>query len=490
MVRIKKLNKVGVSHHFLLPLLAILAVGGIGYYMLTLSNAATVPGDPTGVQAKRSYDFINSQGAVIHAEEDLYTDKDDVLSALRYVSIRNVRDNIARESTVRSHLAQNGIKFNYTLPTPGKKNQPLSTKKTLNDASVTKRTTDLLSNPKSGTKYVMAANSQEPYNEYNGKSDVDKNWTTTLESVQKKMWSESNSKIKTVNPDFKVLGPALIGYSVKDTTKALESKKLSPYMDYGNMHSYYGGLAPETSFADNDGEDGFIVSADKLPKSSNNLEERLKLYSARVSGTKPIVVTETGFHDYLDNNDKLHKPTDKRAVGVYMPRVFLENFRIGIVKTYSYQLIDEVHNSKEYEKHFGMFGVGGSKDPKPAAQSMHYMNLRLIDDKTGATTFTPGKLDFTFTSKPDNLRYVLLQKSTGKFYLVAWRAESVYDNKTKTYTPPATPVDAVLNFGRNRTVTADYPNGTDDKGERVVVSKDKKTATIKVSGRATVFEIK
>ncbi|MGB4967356.1 MAG: hypothetical protein WBO35_04105, partial [Candidatus Saccharimonadales bacterium] len=38
-----KLNNKGFHHHFLLPVIAILAVGGIGYYMLNLSKAAVEP---------------------------------------------------------------------------------------------------------------------------------------------------------------------------------------------------------------------------------------------------------------------------------------------------------------------------------------------------------------------------------------------------------------------------------------------------------------
>lgn len=487
-VPVHNLNKAGVSHHFVLPLLAILAVGGIGYYMITMSNAATVPGDRTGVQARRAQDFRDSQGVIVHLDDkDVYTDKDDILASLRYVGINNVRSSISRESDVRTHLAQNGIRFNYTMLTPG--NQPLSTKRDLTDKSVTDRASDLLNRPGSGTKYIQTATSQEPYNEYSGKSDKDSDWPTTLANVQKKMWEVGNSSLKTVNPDFKILGPSPIGNTLKNTAKPLQSKNLSRYMDYGNMHSYYGGKTPETSFETSNGiRNGFVVPDSQIPTTSRTLEERLKIYSSRISREKPMVVTEMGYHDWM-SSDKDHIPTDARAVGVYMPRAYLENFRIGIVRSYAYELFDERVNSKEYEKHFGMFGTEGRDAPKASAQALHLMNMRLVDDKATSKTFKPGKLDFSFTSKPDDLRYVLLQKSTGKFYLIAWRAQSVYDTKTKQYAEPATPVDAALSFGRSRSVTADYTNGSDDKGSRTVVTKNSKTATIKVSARATVFEI-
>lgn len=42
-----KLGNKGFHHHFLLPILAIIAVGAIGYYMLNLSKAAVEPVEQT-----------------------------------------------------------------------------------------------------------------------------------------------------------------------------------------------------------------------------------------------------------------------------------------------------------------------------------------------------------------------------------------------------------------------------------------------------------
>ena len=269
-------NKQGVSHHFLLPLLAIIAVGGIGYYMLTASNAATLPGDPTGVQAKRAYDFVNSQGVVAHIGEDLYTDKEDVLAALRYTGIGHVRDNLMKNNDVRAYLAQNGIKTTYTLTTPDKKEQPLSTKPTVTDAAVVKRTADLLGNPEGATKYIANATFQEPFNEYDHKATEDPDWATTITRVQQKMWEESKANLKPENKSFKVMGPSLLDFKLASSSVTLQSKNIGQYMDLGNLHSYYGGRTPETNLADNDGLDGFVVPESEIPKKSNVLEERLR----------------------------------------------------------------------------------------------------------------------------------------------------------------------------------------------------------------------
>lgn len=267
-------------------------------------------------------------------------------------------------------------------------------------------------------------------------------------------------------------------------TQQLQSKNLGNYMDYGNIHSYYSGKTPETSLADNDGGNGFVVSP--LPTTSNSLEDRLKLYSSRISGTKKIVITEMGYHDYMQNAPGLATPTDPRAVGIYMPRAYLDNFRIGIVKSFAYQMFDEITNSKEYEKHFGMFGTAGVSAPKPSAIAIKAMNDVVDDTQSGASSFRPSKLNFTIPSKPADVRYVLLQKKSGKFYLAIWRTESVYDPANReSYHEPSVATPVTINFGRARNVTAYY----DGSSTPTVVGSRQTSYSVHASARVSILEI-
>jgi hypothetical protein len=476
-----KIDQRGLSHHFLLPMIAVLAVGAIGLYMLNPSDAAVAPGDSTGVQARRAYDFIDSQGVIAHVDQDSYTNKDNVLAALRYLHVRNVRSSLTAEATVRTYLAQNGIKTTSTTLTP--ETQPLATNLPRVESSVQNRVSDLLNKPTSGNKYVKSTISIEPFNEYNGKRSDDTDWASTIAYAQRQLWNRK-STLTAQNSNIKILGPSLIGFNTLDATQQLQSKNLSSYMDYGNIHSYYGGTMPETSLADNDGQNGFVVSA--VPTTSNSLEDRLKLYSTRISGTKKIVITEMGYHDYMANPAGLHKPTDSRAAAVYMPRAYLENFRIGVVKSYAYQMFDELANSKEYEKHFGFFGTAGVSAPKASAVAMKAMNDIVDDSQSGANTFRPGKLNFTIPSKPADVRTVLLQKKSGKFYLAIWRAESVYDPDNRTsYHDPSAPVNVTINFGRARTVSAYYNNTS----TRTALGTSQTSYTVQVGGRISILEV-
>jgi len=61
-------DQAGFSHHFLLPVTAILVVAAIGMYMLKMGSAA-VPGDSTGRMSRRAAAFIDSQGVVAHLDD-------------------------------------------------------------------------------------------------------------------------------------------------------------------------------------------------------------------------------------------------------------------------------------------------------------------------------------------------------------------------------------------------------------------------------------
>ncbi len=477
----------GVSHHFLLPVLAIVAVGGIGVYMLNMSSAAT--GSYTNRKAYRAADFIDSQGVVAHVDADeSYRDKQKVLNALNYLGIHHVRSRGVGSGEVKTYLAQNGVKFDFMTSVP-KNLTPLSQRPAENRAFAQRRIEDILTQPRTGDKYVKSTTFIEPLNEYDNPANNDSRWQDALAVAQDAVWS-MKSQLTAQNPNAKILGPPLIGYKMVGSSAALKTKNIGDKMDYGNVHSYPGGKTPETTLKPDDGLDGFVVPESELnPRVTDNIGNKLQYYSTRISGTKRIVVTEEGYHDYAQQPRGLTPYTDPRAVGIYMPRVFLENFRIGVLKTYIYQMFDETIHSKEYEKHFGLFGTGLDTDPKPAATAVHDMNQVLADTGRTATSFTPGRLKYTIPNQPADVKVVLLQKSSGKFYLVVWKGESVFTPgdgpNTGRYTGPSRPTAYTINFDRNRSVSV-YNDGSTTKTE---LGSNKKTFSFNATAKPTVLEI-
>ena len=53
-----------------------------------------------------------------------------------------------------------------------------------------------------------------------------------------------------------------------------------------------------------------------------------------------MVVTETGYHNAVNDPSIEHRPVSELAAGKYMPRLLLEYFNRGFGGTYLYELID------------------------------------------------------------------------------------------------------------------------------------------------------
>jgi hypothetical protein len=184
---------------------------------------------------------------------------------------------------------------------------------------------------------------------------------------------------------------------------------LSACLDRGNLHPYPGAQSPDRT-------------------NLGNLSVSLA-GAQSTSGAKPVWVTETGYHNAVNCSGCEHHPASERAAGVYLPRLFMENFRRGIPRTYSYELIDQWPDPEkvEPEKNFGLVRNDGSR--KPAFVALRNL-LTILADNGSAS----GKLDYSLQCPecPEPLRKVLLRKSTGAYYLVVWRESSVWNRDTRT----------------------------------------------------------
>lgn len=200
-----------------------------------------------------------------------------------------------------------------------------------------------------------------------------------------------------------VLAPSLITWQdhalLGDMTGAL---------DAGNKHSYPGGDIPE-----------------------ENLDRELA-DAARVSGRKRVYVTESGYHNAVATSGG-HRPASEAAVGTYLPRMYLEYFRRGIARTFTYELIDQLPDPArtQQEANFGLLRNDGSE--KPAFKSLSNL-IALLSDRGPA--FTAAPLDYSVAGAPADLRQLSLQKRDGSHYLVLWRATRVWDPVTRRAVAP------------------------------------------------------
>ena len=194
---------------------------------------------------------------------------------------------------------------------------------------------------------------------------------------------------------------------------------LAPYLDYGNVHSY----------------PSVYTAASNLPQ--------LMTFAATVVGNKPIIATETGYaNSYLDPG--YFRGVSEAASAKYLPRLFLDHYNAGIVKTFNYELIDDYIDDTytNVEAHLGI--VHNDLSYKPAAYAIK--NLIALLKDPGPADFTPNSLNYTLTTDSPDIHHTLLQKRDGSFWLALWQNVLSYDAENRRDLV-VDPVDVTLQFG-------------------------------------------
>ena len=144
-----------------------------------------------------------------------------------------------------------------------------------------------------------------------------------------------------------------------------------------------------------------------------------------VGVNEPVVSTETGYESGVGLSDAI--------IGRYELRTLFESLRLGIVRTFLYELIDDPSS--------GNYGLlTGSFSPRPAYTAIQNV-LSLLKDASFAQ---PGKLDYTLGGNTQNVHHLLLQKSDGTFYLAIWLAVQSADPQNPSTTYDVAPQDVTL----------------------------------------------
>lgn len=238
----------------------------------------------------------------------------------------------------------------------------------------------------------------EAPNEYDWSNDP--NWVQVLRNTVARLGSVRNDPRAA---GFAVLGPAL-----GTPSSYAQLGDLSAYFDAGNLHNYFGGRHPGTPGW---GTGGYGSIAWNL--------QQVGPYS----GGKRIVTTETGYQDDPSAPDAI--PPD--VSGRYMPRILLEQFRAGILRTYIYELADFSRSGG-----YGLLHSDGS--PKPAFTAVKGL-LNLLADPGPA--FAVQSLGYAVTGATADVEHLAFQKRDGRYYLALWLSKPMYDVTARQYMPVA-----------------------------------------------------
>ena len=229
-----------------------------------------------------------------------------------------------------------------------------------------------------------------------------------------------------------MMGPSqarVIGPSLALAFHAPQLGNISSQIDEGNLHPYPAGKMPSIVFP-----------------------EQIELAKI-MAGDKGIVFTESGYHNAI--NDHRGQPgISEAAAAKYIPRLFLEDFAHGVLRTYLYEFMDETTDPglDDAELHWGLLRADGSE--KPAFLALKNL-IAELSDRAEPAQLEP--LDWTLSPTDSHIHCLLLEKSSGKFDLVFWQEVSSYDlRRGLDIDNPSIP--SVLTLGRRaRNVTVFDP---------------------------------
>ncbi len=372
-------------------LLAALTLAPAARGATTQSDAARLLAAP--VQAQEADAVVESIGVNTHLgyTDTPYNDFEMVRQRLRELGIRYIRDGLSQNrpdvyARMRD-LATDGIRLDVIAGEPLQR---------WNIGTIDQQL-DLIED-----ELTSSVTSIEGPNEYDLQGDP--SWVPVLRDYTQRLWE--GVKARPALAGLPVLGPSIVGRE----GMALVGD-LSPWTDFGNTHTYLSGAMPETPSI----WDGELTAA------------------ARNSAGQPVQVTETGYHNGI-NGTVGHQPASERAAGIYMPRLFLDDFRRGIARSYSYELLDQRDDPSktDIEAAFGLLRNDFSK--KPAAVAIERL-IGLLADR--GPRFQPGELAYRVEGAPASTEQLLLQKRGGSFYLVLWNKVSVWDQGTRADVDPA-----------------------------------------------------
>jgi hypothetical protein len=374
-------------------------------WLLAMLPAVAVTGQTAAaapVPARSADSFVGSIGVNTHFyyTGTPYVDAFSVVKQrLAELGVRHIRENIAPNDRPDQYqrlreLSALGIKADLILGDPR------------NGISTLDHMISVVKSELTG-----AVDSVEGPNEFNAQGVT--NWVSMLREYQQHLYT-------AVKSDPALSSLTVIGPSITNWGDAEKLGDMSGMLDVGCAHPYTS-KPPET------------VVTESLER------------SAQTAGTKPAFTTETGYHTALNyvSGSEAFLPVTEAAQAVYMPRIFLEHFRRGVARTYSYELLNQFADPglKNRESNWGLLRNDLSK--KPAFDALQNLIAVLKDSGSGVA---PGSLDYSLEGNQENLRQVLLQKSDGSYYLALWRATSVWDAvKQVALNPGSSPISIRFN---------------------------------------------
>jgi Concanavalin A-like lectin/glucanases superfamily len=224
---------------------------------------------------------------------------------------------------------------------------------------------------------------------------ADPDWLADTRAFMQRLQAAVKGNAATAR--FPILGPSIVR-----PANATALGNLSADLDYGNIHPYYGPYNPGNAGT------GSISSFGRNGSTQYDMN-----VGAQISGTKPMIASETGF----GTNPSIAGNVSERCDGKETPRTFLVHFKKGIVRTLAFQFVESgtVYGRPGLFSNMGL--LRQDLVPKPSYNAVKSL-ITLLSDK--GSTFATSSLTYTIRGDVANLQHLLMQKRNGTYYLALW----------------------------------------------------------------------
>ncbi|QNI32241.1 hypothetical protein H7849_25185 [Alloacidobacterium dinghuense] len=273
-----------------------------------------------------------------------------------------------------------------------------------------------------GTDYVVAYNSLTTVSDLEsfqslvgdmesieGPNEIDlnggSNWETLLASF-----------LPTLGQAGAALHVPVLGPSLFQEKSYGQLGDISQYINYTNLHIYFGGRNPGTNGWGSVNAEGHSYGS--IPWWLDNA-------NISASGVASYV-TESGYNQLPTTTTPYTVPNS--VASFYTIQTIFEMMTHGIKRTYMYELMDEPSSPE-----LGL--MTNTLQPKSSYTALQSLTSVLVDK---GASFAPGKLQYSLSGSTANVHHLLMQKQDGTFYLALWLNLPIYNpatNESMSVTP-------------------------------------------------------
>lgn len=353
---------------------------------VALTGSAPLPSE----SAISSDAFVDSIGMNAHFESSSYQNYPQVRSFVGNLGVRHYRvsaSHILAQGTYLSELtdlyASYGTKFDVLVSR-------------LNSQAQIAKALALL--PPGSIDSVEGPNETDSQSQG---AEYDPNFAIDVPAFMSSLYSTLKSTPATAQ--IPIIGPSFANW-----TSYAAIGNISAYVDAGNMHDYFAGFNPGTIGW---GGNGFTFGPSFYYGSIDwNVAD-----AGQATGAKPVVATETGYYTAA-----VHGGVPLDVQSKYVPRLFFEQYRHHVPRTFLYQLIGYGTTTGDASLDI----ISPASVPSPAYGTLLGM-LSLLGE--GGRQTSPMNYNWGLTGQTSNVDHLLLHKVDGTMVLPLWIEAPSFD---------------------------------------------------------------